>query len=111
MNAGAQLALKYGMASPGIQSSLTRGMPWSTAAFTIFTNVSVMGGLAVYVSSAILWLLVLSRVEVSLAYPFVGLGFILTMMLAWLLQGEALTIAKLFGTLLISAGVAILATR
>jgi multidrug transporter EmrE-like cation transporter len=48
-------------------------------------------------------------VQVSLAYPFVGLGFVLTMLLGWAIHGDSLSVARVAGTLIISLGVVILA--
>ena len=54
-------------------------------------------------------LLVLRRLDVTFVYPFVGLGFILTMFLgAWLLS-EPVTGTRIVGTLLVVAGVALIA--
>jgi hypothetical protein len=39
------------------------------------SNIQVIAGLGLYTLGAILWLLVLARVDVSLAYPFVGLAY------------------------------------
>jgi drug/metabolite transporter (DMT)-like permease len=58
-----------------------------------------------YVLGAGLWLLVLSKVDVSLAYPFVGLGFIMTMLLGWLFLHEGVGVERIIGTLLIAGGV------
>jgi multidrug transporter EmrE-like cation transporter len=49
--------------------------------------------------------LVLSRIAVGLAYPFVGLGFVITMLLAWMLRGETPSINQVIGTLTICLGV------
>ena len=51
----------------------------------------------------------LAKVDVSLAYPFVGLGFVVTMLLAWAIQGEVPTVGRIVGTLLICGGVVVLA--
>ena len=59
--------------------------------------------------SAAIWLLVLARVEVSFAYPFVGIGFIVTMVLGWWLMGDSIGLQRLAGTLLITAGVVLIA--
>jgi multidrug transporter EmrE-like cation transporter len=64
-----------------------------------------MSGLFAYVASAGVWLYVLSQLEVSKAYPFVGLGFVLTMLFAYLFLNEPITALKLTGTLLIVSGV------
>jgi multidrug transporter EmrE-like cation transporter len=76
---------------------------------TISTNLYVIGGLTLYFASAAVWLLVLARVDVSFAYPFVGLGFVVTMLLAFFINGEVLSTAKVIGTLCIALGVAIMA--
>jgi multidrug transporter EmrE-like cation transporter len=108
LSAFAQIALKAGMSSVSVLQALqaTPGLP---AVRAIVTNIFVLVGLSLYFASAAVWLLVLARVDVSLAYPFVGLGFIVTMLLAWLIHGEVLTLAKVTGTILIAFGVIVLA--
>jgi multidrug transporter EmrE-like cation transporter len=111
LSALAQISLKAGMASlaagahggpAGIASGLhsillALGQPW------------VLVGLALYGLGAMVWMLVLARLDVSVAYPFVALGFIVVMLLGALFFGEALTLAKLSGTLLVGAGVWLIA--
>jgi multidrug transporter EmrE-like cation transporter len=65
--------------------------------------------LFVYGLSAVVWLFVLARIDVSVAYPFVSLGFVVTMVLGCLLFGEAFTIRKILGTLVVMAGVYLVA--
>jgi len=100
----AQIILKQGMSSPTVLQAIA-----SAATFPIFksiaTNVFVLGGLFLYFSSAAVWLFVLAKIDVSSAYPFVGLGFILTMLLAYFIHHEPLTVYKITGTLLITLGV------
>jgi drug/metabolite transporter (DMT)-like permease len=104
----AQILLKGGMGSAPVVRALADGFRWSTAA-VIAGNPLVLTGLTMYFLSAVVWLVVLSRVQVSLAYPFIGAGFIVTMLLAWFIHGETLTSARVAGTLLIAVGVAVLA--
>jgi multidrug transporter EmrE-like cation transporter len=99
----AQILLKHGMSNGSVQAALNADA--LTAGITIFTNISVVAGLAAYVSSAGIWLLVLSKIDVSKAYPFVGIGFIGTMMFAYWFLNEPLTLTKVIGTLLVLAGV------
>jgi drug/metabolite transporter (DMT)-like permease len=108
MSSLAQVVLKAGMSSPAVTQGLAEGTRWS-AATSVAGHPMVLLGLAIYFASAMVWLLVLARVDVSLAYPFVGLGFVVTMLLAWFFQGESPTPARIAGTLLIAAGVAVLA--
>ena len=79
------------------------------ALVTVLFHPWVVVGLGLYAGAALVWLLVLSRVDVSLAYPFVGLGFVVTMVLAWAFLGEAVTPMRMAGTLLIAAGIVVLA--
>jgi len=99
----AQILLKHGMSSTQVQQSLGNGVVESI--ITILTNPSVFSGLVAYVSSAGIWLVVLAKVDVSKAYPFVGLGFIGTMIFAYLFLNEPVTLMKFAGTLFVIAGV------
>ena len=99
----AQIFLKHGMSSPTIHASFESGL--TPGLFAVLTNISVLAGLFAYVSSAAVWLGVLAKVDVSKAYPFVGLGFIGTMMCAYWFLNEPLTTTKIVGTLLIVLGV------
>ncbi len=103
-----QIALKYGMASASVQAALTTGgvVPVSTA---IVINPFVLSGLFLYGFSAVVWLFVLARLDVSIAYPFVSLGFVVTMSLSCLLFGEPLTLRKVLGTIVVMLGVYLLA--
>jgi multidrug transporter EmrE-like cation transporter len=108
MSALAQIALKGGMSSASVSHALASGDRW-TAAATIATSPLVLLGLGLYFASALVWLLVLARIEVSLAYPFVGMGFVVTMLLGWWIHGDSLTAPKVAGTLLVALGVIVLA--
>ena len=105
LSAFAQIALKSGMESPVIQRALADSASRLNAVLAIGLNGWVIFGLALYVLGAMVWLLVLARLDVSQAYPFVGLGFILTMLLGALLLGEDLSATRIAGTLLVVAGV------
>lgn len=104
----AQIVLKTGMSNPNVLSAVQAG-PGLDMLTAICTNLFVIGGLTLYFASAAVWLLVLARVDVSFAYPFVGLGFVVTMLLAFFINGEVLTTSKVVGTLCIALGVAIMA--
>lgn len=108
LSAIAQITLKMGMSSPFIQHAIASAS--NVAVFqSIATNLYVLGGLTLYFASAAVWLFVLAKVDVSFAYPFVGLGFIATMLLAYFINGEILSTTKIVGTLCIAIGVAIVA--
>jgi drug/metabolite transporter (DMT)-like permease len=107
VTAVAQIFLKKGMSATEVQQGLASG--WTSAALSIFANPSVLGGLALYALGALAWLLALSRAPVSFAYPFVGLGFVLTSVLAWAILGEAISAERAAGTALVALGVVLIA--
>lgn len=64
----------------------------------------VVGGFVLYGLSAVVWLSVLARWDVSKAYPLVGLGFAVSVLIGlWL--GEQVSAQRWFGVALICAGV------
>ncbi len=99
----AQIFLKYGMSSAVVQAEIASFTLKSP--FIVVTNIQVFLGLSCYVASAVTWLYVLSKVDVSKAYPFVGLGFIGTMIFAAVILHEPLTMMKVIGTLLVVGGI------
>lgn len=108
MTSLAQIVLKAGMSAPDVVRALAGGFRLP-ALVTVFLHPWVVIGLTLYAGAALVWLLVLAKVDVSLAYPFVGLGFVVTMVLAWAFMGESVSATRIAGTLLITAGVVVLA--
>jgi multidrug transporter EmrE-like cation transporter len=108
LSAGAQIVLKTGMSSPAVQAALAGGTRLD-ALVGIATSWGVILGLAMYGFGAVLWLFVLARIDVSKAYPFVGLGFLLTMAMGYFLLAEPVTVTRLLGTVLVAAGVYLVA--
>src|SRR4051812_21037940 len=103
ISALAQLAMKIGMSGAPVQATLAAG-GYADVFTSVLRSPLVMGGLGAYVLGAGLWLLVLSKAELSLVYPFVGIGFILTMLFGWLFLNEHIGAYRLIGTLLIAMG-------
>ena len=64
----------------------------------------VLGGFLLYGLGAVVWLAVLSKWDVSKAYPLVGLGFVFTVGIGFLI-GEQVTTPRVIGVLLICSGV------
>ncbi len=102
----AQILLKQGMTNSSIALAFNDSLV--SGALAILTNIFVLGGLTAYVASAAVWLGVLAKVDVSKAYPFVGLGFIGTMLFAYWFLNEPLTVYKAAGTLFILTGVVLI---
>lgn len=109
ISAVAQICLKLGMSSRLVQQAIASpGL--SAIIYAVLTNVAVLGGLSLYVAGAMVWLSVLARVNVSLAYPFIGLGLLITLAFAVLMLGEPLSWPIIAGTSLIVAGIVVLTT-
>jgi multidrug transporter EmrE-like cation transporter len=107
LNAAAQLALKAGVRPLGALS--LDGLTLLPTLWRVFTQGPVVLGLGLYLASVVLWLVTLSRVDVSLAYPMLSLGYVVNALAAWWLFGEALGPAGVAGMVLILAGVWLLA--
>lgn len=99
----AQLTLKAGMSSAKVLAALADSDRLN-AALAIGTAPLVILGLALYGIGAVAWLFVLARTELSVAYPFVGLSFIVTTILAVTVFGEHVGVLRGVGTLLIACG-------
>ena len=65
----------------------------------------ILGGVGCYAVSLVVWIMALSRSEVSVAYPMLSIGFALNAALAWWLLGEAVTPMRLTGIGVIIVGV------
>ncbi len=72
-------------------------------------NPGIIGGLALYGVGTLLWLNVLARTELSQAYPFVGLGFVITAVLGYLIFHDTFGPSRLAGTLLVIIGICLVA--
>jgi multidrug transporter EmrE-like cation transporter len=103
LNAAAQMFLKVGMHRIG-HFDLTLANVWPIG-LQVVTSIPVIGGIACYVISILIWLVVLSRVEVSMAYPMVSLGYVVTAFAAYFWLGEQLGPMRLAGIVVILAGV------
>jgi drug/metabolite transporter (DMT)-like permease len=65
----------------------------------------VIGGFGAYAVSAVLWIIILSREDLSWAFPMVSLSYVITALVAPKLLNEPFSIQRLVGTLVICAGV------
>ncbi len=96
LNATAQLLLKAG----------TNAMPLG---LRLAIEPHILAGLACYVVSVVVWVVALSRVPVSVAYPMLSIGYVVNAIAAWYLLGEAVTPMRLVGIGIIVLGVFIVA--
>ncbi len=106
-NFASQILLKKGMTViDKFEISVTGILSSATA---IILNPYVIFGLFVMVISMASHLVVLSRVEISYAYPFLGLSFVLITLWGYFVLQEDVNFWRVLGVLLICAGVAVVA--
>lgn len=99
-----QFFLKRGMTIVG--DTLT-GSPFQFF-FKAFTSPFVLGGLAFYVVSLLIWLVVLSKVDLSLAYPLISLSYVFVILVSWLFLGESINLLRILAVVFIMIGVILL---
>jgi multidrug transporter EmrE-like cation transporter len=101
-NAAAQIMLKKGMLTLG-----PLNLSLSSAVSTVFSVVFspwVFAGLTMFVVSMASHLIVLSRVQLSFAYPFLSLAYVIVAAYAFYMFGEDVGLARIAGIALICAG-------
>ncbi|MFH0752693.1 MAG: hypothetical protein V1914_03805 [archaeon] len=97
----AQLLLKKGMTTAGGFN------PEQITPFFIsaILNPYVLAGATLFILSAAIWLMVLSKAELSYAYPALSLSYVITAIGAWLLFNENLSALRIGGIIIVCAGV------
>ncbi len=107
LNAAAQLALKAGTNRIGeFAFALDNIVPIGAR---LASSPYILAGVGCYVVSLVVWILGLSRVPVSIAYPMLSIGYVVNALAAWYLLGEAVTPMRLVGIGIIVLGVFIVA--
>ena len=101
-----QILLKKGMTSTGAVTIAANSIPGTL--WRIATNPYVVIGLMIYVCGTVFWLAALSRVDLSYAYPFASLSYVVMLAASWLLFHENITPMRLAGTLIVALGVLVI---
>ena len=104
MSAVAQVLFKVGMSGAAVRAALADGAALGVIR-AVALNPGIVGGLALYGLGTVLWLGVLSRAELSQAYPFVGLSFVLTAVFGAVLFHDTLSAGPIAGIAAIVVGV------
>ena len=105
-NAVAQLLLKFGVEPfAGVKLTSADALRLIGA---VFTNWYILGGMCCFAASVFLWLIVLTKLPVSVAYPMGSLGYLFTLVLGYFLLNEPITTLKILGIILICSGVVVL---
>jgi multidrug transporter EmrE-like cation transporter len=107
LNAAAQLLLKAGTNAVGhFEFSSANIVP---VGLRLALEPHILGGVACYVVSLVVWIMALSRVEVSIAYPMLSIGYVINAVAAWYLFGESVGALRLTGIGFIVVGVFLVA--
>ncbi|MBU7319741.1 EamA family transporter [Paenibacillus oleatilyticus] len=77
--------------------------------FMAFLNVYNVLGLLFYGLSALLWMIILRKVELSYAYPLVSLGYILVFFASYFLFHESISFMRIVGLVVVLVGIVIVA--
>jgi drug/metabolite transporter (DMT)-like permease len=107
LNAFAQLGLKAATRVTG-PLIVPGGGTWNRA-FELLTVPSLWFALSAYGLSVVVWLVGLSRVPVSQAYPMLSMGYVINIGLAWWLLNEVPTAQRVIGIAVIVVGVVLVA--
>ncbi len=75
----------------------------------LFLNPWICSSILATLFAGISWMLAMTRFEISYAYPWVGLNFVLMLIFGVFIFDEAFNMAKVFGTLLVVIGIVIIA--
>jgi multidrug transporter EmrE-like cation transporter len=107
LNASAQLLLKAGVNAVGTFAFTAENM--LPIGLKLASQPPIIAGLSCYVVSVVVWILGLSRVDVSVAYPLLSLGYVVNALAAWWLFGETPTAQRIVGIAIILVGVVLVA--
>jgi len=98
-----QILLKQGVSASGAITGVSKEF------FGIFLRPLVILGFLCYGVSSLFWLVVLSRTELSFAYPMIALGYVLVFFLSWVIFHDKVTWTRVGGLILICMGVVVVA--
>ncbi len=105
-NVAAQLLIKAGTNAVGhfefVRANIVP-IGWKLA-----TEPHIIGAMCCYAFGVVIWVLALSRVQVSIAYPLLSLGYVVNAVAAWYLFNEDFNPAKVVGMGIIILGVIII---
>lgn len=106
LNAAAQILMKAGTNAIGhFEFSMANVLP---IGLKLASEWHIIAALFCYGLSVVIWILALSRVPVSIAFPMLSMAYVVNAVAAWYLLGEAFSASKLAGMGVIILGVIIL---
>jgi multidrug transporter EmrE-like cation transporter len=106
LNAAAQILMKMGTNAVGhFEFSMENIFP---IGWKLITEWHILTALFCYAVSVVVWILALSRVPVSIAFPMLSMAYVVNALAAWWWLGEEFNPTKLLGMTVIIFGVIIL---
>ena len=107
LNACAQLLLKAGTNSLG--TIMLNWENWFSVFVKVFSQPPIIAGLGCYGVSVIVWIISLSRTDVTIAYPMLSIGYVVSAVGAWMFLGEIVSPQRMLALAVIIVGVILLA--
>lgn len=107
LNACAQLLLKAGTNAVG--TITLNGQNWFNVFVKVLSQPPIIAGLGCYGVSVIVWIVSLSRTDVTVAYPMLSIGYVVSAIGAWLFLGEIVSPQRMLALAVIVVGVILLA--
>ena len=101
-----QILFKHGMNTVGRVNSIQDVLGKLTQAFL---NPYVLSGIAIYGFTTLVWLVILSRVKLSIAYPLLSSGYVLSILFSWMFFKESIPKIRIIGAVVICIGVYLVA--
>ncbi len=101
-----QILLKHGASTVGRIDSFRELLPKLTQ---VCLNPYVIGGISIYGFTTLVWLVILSRIKLSIAYPMLSLGYVLAIPFSWLFFKESIPKVRIIGAIIICIGVYLVA--
>jgi drug/metabolite transporter (DMT)-like permease len=98
-----QIFLKAGV------SSLGKNPGVGAVLLSVVKNWKVFAGLACYGVSSLLYLIAISRLDLSYAYPMIAFSYVMVTVLAWRMLGEVVPMGRVVGLVIICIGVLVVA--
>ena len=106
LNAAAQILMKSGTNTVGYFEFSTENI--LPIGWKLITEWHIAAALFCYALSVVVWILALSRVPVSIAFPMLSMAYVVNAVAAWYLLGEAFSLTKVVGIGVIILGVIII---
>jgi drug/metabolite transporter (DMT)-like permease len=106
ISVGGQLSLKYGTGLLGRIDGQAVSGGWSLLQ-RVVSNPYIVAGIGLYSLGAVVWIVVLSRVPLSFAYPMLGLSYVLVLLVSRFILNEHVSVQRWVGAMLIVMGAAL----